>query len=251
MTSPSDRSMSILGLAHAIQDGEEGLQYMHGLWRRHLLFDLLWFIKSGQTKKPSSERRTRSWSWQNVNGEVTQRLISSEKDVVGKERSLIKVAELVALKAGQDRPSEVFTEDRIMLKCPLLRCTNVFPSGEQMAIIELQTPEGRVEAIFATDFSDIDEENLIGAEIIREVIFEDTKKRREEQKVREIAAIWSHGIVLQRNFTANELDVQVAYERVGRFWMEWPLVRDEGDPRAGILSRRILGRTKSYVIRIE
>jgi hypothetical protein len=83
---------------------EEGLEYMHGLWRRHFLFDLLWFIKSGQTEKPSSERRTRSWSWQTVAGEVSQRLMSYGQLSMGKERSLMKVAELVTTKDGEVSP---------------------------------------------------------------------------------------------------------------------------------------------------
>jgi len=38
---------------------------------------------------------------------------------------------------------------------------------------------------------------------------------------------------------------------VGRFWMQWPLMRDEEDPRAGNFARKILGRSKGHVVRIE
>lgn len=56
--------------------------------------------------------------------------------------------------------------------------------------MEIQTPEGRVEAKFVPDFLDIDQsKELFCAEIIREVIFEDAKKR-------DISTVWSNGIVL-------------------------------------------------------
>lgn len=77
MIGPSDRNMTVLIIAQSIRDGEEELGYMHGLWRHHLLFDLLWFVEFGRTKK-QSERRVRSWSWQNVEREIRQRLISDE-----------------------------------------------------------------------------------------------------------------------------------------------------------------------------
>jgi hypothetical protein len=142
-TEPSDRTNSLLGLAQAIQDGDKELGYMHGLWRRHLLFDLLWFIKSGQANK-QSEHRTRSWSWQSVHGEVGRRLMSDGNNKRGKERTWSKVAELVTGKDGEDSAtSEARVEDNLILKCPLYRCTNIFPSGNQQFILQLQTPEGR------------------------------------------------------------------------------------------------------------
>lgn len=39
MTSTLDPKVAILGLARAIQDGEQYLEYKYGLWHRHLLFD--------------------------------------------------------------------------------------------------------------------------------------------------------------------------------------------------------------------
>jgi hypothetical protein len=63
--------------------------------------------------------------------------------------------------------------------------------------------------------------------------------------------IWSNGIVLKRNFVVDGEGAKVTYERVGRFWIEWPLVRDEGDPRAGNVASMILNRTKEHIVRIE
>jgi hypothetical protein len=138
------------------------------------------------------------------------------------------------------------------LKCPLYRCTDIFPSGNQQFILQLQTPEGRVEASFAPDILDFDPENLFGAEIIREVMYEDSKsKKNQKDKKKEIEEIWSIGIVLKRNFGVDGEGAKVTYERVGRFWIEWPLVRDEGDPRASNVASMILNRTKGHIVRIE
>jgi hypothetical protein len=245
MINISDRKVAILGLAHAIQDGEATLEYRHGLWRRHLLFDLLWFVESGKTKKPISEDRKRSWSWQAVAGEVG---ISHESLVMGKERSWMKVAEVISQEVDHSSDSSSGQEgtDYLVLKCPLFRCTGVFPSRNQANVLQLQTPEGGVEAKFVPDFLDFDEKNLMAAEIVRDVIIDPGRKGKGKRK---IEAIGSHGIVLQRNYVDNGQGV--THERVGRFWMQWPLVREPGDSRAGSIARTILGRKSGHVVRIE
>lgn len=82
------------------------------------------------------------------------------------------------------------------------------------------------------------------------MIFEPGRKDKRKGK-REIEAIRSHGIILQRNYVDNGQGVKVTYKRVGRFWVQWPLVRDEGDPRARNVARGILGRRSGVVVRIE
>ncbi len=116
MTSIPDRSLVILGLARAIQDGRQDLEYRHGLWRRHLLFDLLWFVESGWMKKPS-EHGARSWSWQSVDGKIG---ISHESLVAGKERAWIKAAELMTQEVENSEVCDESEEkDRLILKCTL------------------------------------------------------------------------------------------------------------------------------------
>jgi hypothetical protein len=66
-----------------------------------------------------------------------------------------------------------------------------------------------------------------------------------------IEAFGSHGIVLQRNYADNGDAMKATYERVGRFWMQWPLLRDDGDSRAESMVRCILGRSGGVVVRIE
>jgi hypothetical protein len=160
----------------------------------------------------------------------------------------MKVAEVVTrdVENTPDGSPEQGGTDHLMLKCPLLCCTGVFPSGNQTYVLQLQTPEGGVEATFVPDFLEFDQENLMAAEIVRDVIFEPGRKGKREI---DIEAICSHGIVLQRNYVDDGQGV--THERVGRFLMHWPLVRDEGDPRAGNIARTILGTKSGHVIRIE
>lgn len=234
----SDRIVAIQSLAQEVQSSGDSNEFMKGLWRRHLLFDLLWYIESGQTKKPA-ERHAPSWSWQAVEGEVSQRLISHEKITEGKKRSLLKVAEVIA-----SNESEI-TAGVLSLKCPLFVVTNVACTAQHLFILEIQTSEGRVEARLAPDILDFSpSEELFCAEIIREVVFEDVKKR-------DIFAVWSNGIVLRRKYTESLEGVKVTYERVGRFWMEWPLVKDELDPRSRSIAKFLLQRREGHVIRIE
>lgn len=79
----------------------------------------------------------------------------------------MKVAEVVTL-----------DEERLMLKCPLLVVTNLASTEHQLFIVKIQTSEGRVEARVAPDTTIFDESReLLRAEMIREAIFEDTKKK--------------------------------------------------------------------------
>ncbi|KAF2007584.1 HET-domain-containing protein, partial [Amniculicola lignicola CBS 123094] len=64
----SDRMVAILGIAQYIQGDSKGLHYLHGLWQRHLLLDLLWCLKSSPTTRIALP--TPSWSWGSVNGEI-------------------------------------------------------------------------------------------------------------------------------------------------------------------------------------
>jgi hypothetical protein len=165
----------------------------------------------------------------------------------------MKAAELVTQEA---ETSEAFDEseekDQLILKCPLYRCTDIFPSHNQQFILQLQTPEGRVEATFVPDFLDLEHENLVAAEIVRDVLYDPkSKEKRKGRVMRSTEAIGSHGIVLQRNYVDNADCVKVTYERVGRFWMQWPLLRADGDPRAASMARCILGRKGGVVVRVE
>lgn len=163
---------------------------------------------------------------------MSYRLISLEKENVGKETSLFKVAEIVA-DDSQDRLVDDVVESQLILKCPIFTCTDIFQSGNSQHTLELQTIEGRVEGVFIPDSSRLDYErgNLVAAEIVREVIFGSTGMKEGK---REIEAVWSNGIVLERK---KGEDIKVVYERVGRFWIQWPLV-GVGDMRSGSALRR-------------
>jgi hypothetical protein len=235
MTKPSDRPAAILGLAHAIQGGQGGPEYMHGLWKRHLLFDLLWYIESGQREKPE-QRRAPSWSWQAVDG-----LIPYEKISAGKERRLnpIKVAEVVSQDVDQaaDMALEPPLEEALTMKCHLLRATNLARTQDQRFTLEIQRPDRSAEARFISDTSDFDQSReLFCAEIIR-VVYEEDKERRE------LSEVWSDGLVLQRSYYSTAQGVKVTYERVGRFWMKWPGIRSNG-------VRETFSGKKSQIIRI-
>lgn len=218
ITKPSDRSAGILGLVQAIQDQKCSLEYMNGLWKRHILFDLLWYIESGKRKKPE-QHRAPSWSWLAVDGEVSQRPIPYEEVPVGKKGrvDLMKVAEVVSQDAVQSPhiPLEPLVEEPLMLKCPLLRVTDISQTQHQRFSLDIQGPDRSVKGIFFPDTSDFDQSReLFCAEIIREVIY------NEAGKPGELSGIWSNGLVLNRTYYSTSQGVKVTYERVGRFRFE-------------------------------
>jgi hypothetical protein len=112
-----------------------------------------------------------------VDGEIG---ISHESLVVGQERAWMKAAELVTQEAESSTACDESEEkDHLILKCPLYRCTNIFPSRNHQFILQLQTPEGRVEATFVPDFLDLGHENLVAGEMF-EMCFSIHKVKRSE-----------------------------------------------------------------------
>jgi hypothetical protein len=61
LTQSTDRLMGISGIAKSIQNERE-LEYLGGLWKHHLSFDLLWSLTEKPKLRPTTYRAP-SWSW--------------------------------------------------------------------------------------------------------------------------------------------------------------------------------------------
>jgi hypothetical protein len=128
-------------------------------------------------------------------------------------------------------------EEALTMKCHLLRATNLARTQDQRFTLEIQWPDSSAAARFIPDTSDFDQSReLFCAEIIR-VIYEEDKERGELSEVR------SDGLVLQRSCHSPAQGVKVTYERVGRFWMKWPVIGSNG-------LRETFSGKKSQIIRI-
>jgi hypothetical protein len=217
----SHLTAAMLGLAQWVVGSENELQYMHGMWRRHFIFDLLWFVGFGEERKQRPvPRRSPTWSWQAADGGVTSQLMSWRKSQAGKHYNIVKVAEVLNGEVWA-QPTEMLT-----LSCPVLRGTDIKHTNAQQNTLQIQTQHESVQALFIPDISDLDEsKDLFCAEIVREAIYEKGDKK--------LLTVWSNGMVLHRTLDRTAEGVKATYERVGRFWMEWPVDNSVAKMEAG------------------
>lgn len=108
ITVPSDKLVALAGLAEQFQT-VNGDQYLAGLWRKTLLFDLLWKAEAigGLHLRPTAYRAP-SWSWASTNGLISARYLE--------EGSL-----------PSDAPP---TLKAVILDCRVQLASKAFPFGE-------------------------------------------------------------------------------------------------------------------------
>ena len=72
LTRSSDKLIALSGLAQYVQRFIDD-EYLAGLWRRELLYDLLWHANSSRVipNTRPAEYRAPSWSWASIDGDVT------------------------------------------------------------------------------------------------------------------------------------------------------------------------------------
>jgi hypothetical protein len=154
---------------------------------------------------------------------------------------MAKVAEVMDLDDGPNS-SGPRHPDVLTLKCPVLVGTNLrrTPAGEDT--LTVTTLRETASAQVHLDVSGLDTTNeLFCAEIIREMLYRKADKRG-------LLAVWSNGLVLQRTMDRMPEGVKVSYERVGRFWMEWPMDRSSPGAESGARVRSMFSTNKAQVI---
>ncbi|KAH7303940.1 heterokaryon incompatibility protein-domain-containing protein [Stachybotrys elegans] len=99
LTSPPDRLKAISGVAEEFCHLLQHSRYIVGLWKHHLLGDLLW-MKNFEDPLPSpSIYRAPSWSWASVDGTV-----SHPASVIGSENAYCVVLECQVELKREDSP---------------------------------------------------------------------------------------------------------------------------------------------------
>lgn len=229
----------LLNLAQGVVGSGNELQYMHGMWRRHFIFDLLWFVGFGEERrKRPVPCRSPTWSWQAVAGGITAELISWRKNHAGKHCNIVKVAETPNGEVWL-QPTEVLT-----IICPVLRGTDIKRTSTKRATLQISTRHESVRASFMPDISDLDEsKDLFCAEIVREAMYEKSDKKK-------LLTVWSNGLVLHRTLDRKAEGVKATYERVGRFWMEWPVDDSAGGTETGLRMKPMFNRHKAQSVSI-
>lgn len=235
LTQPTDRLIGISGIAKAIQGDKKGMDYVGGLWRHHLLFDLLWCL--GESPKPRPKTyRAPSWSWVAVDGSVSQRLLpftTINEEKVCKVEHIAEVIDVAVTKSGQPATSAdgLIDDGHLDLQCHILPVSTVASAADQAdpLTLEIAGYDGTFPADFVPDIVLSDPVGeLFCAEILRMGFV-----GRYSPKVLSRS---THGIVLRRMMDATVEDGGHAlYERVGRFWvgLEDVVESAPGDGRFG------------------
>jgi hypothetical protein len=225
----TDRHLAILGLIHKInRDNEVTLAYLNGLWKRHLVFDLLWYIEIGRSVRPESIQAP-SWSWESVMGEVHQLFISDQSAFSNMPCSLIKVAEatLDDESCAESSSSKSYAHRQLNIHCPVFRITKITQVSNDFFTMVVHSNDDEVTGKFIPDTECFDRDcELFCAELVRERI-------NNSSATNSIVTQWSNGIVLQRTYFSTAKGLQVIYKRVGRCWIEWPVISSNADSYIG------------------
>ncbi|KAF2831352.1 hypothetical protein CC86DRAFT_431140 [Ophiobolus disseminans] len=246
---PKNSPMSALGslaLAQHIFERTNTGTYRHGLWDRYLVFDLLWYIGIGRTRRPLSMEAP-TWSWQSVNGKVAQHFMSqSQNHARQKYFNLQKIAQIPEQDITTHDPefSWIEASHQLNIRCPILRGVDLVQNSSSTSFITIRTAQISVVAEFLPDTLDIEMfGDIFCAEIVRELSFDDQSKTR-------LQAVWSHGLVLRRLIETGGASVKVTYKRVGRFWMEWPVHKNKYWLTGRTVVTPIFNKNKSQLLRI-
>jgi hypothetical protein len=229
LTQASDRLIAIHGIAQVIQEDQRALGYLAGLWRHHLPFDLLWYLKARPQEKPK-EHRAPSWSWGVIDGEVCGPNLTF---LLTYERSSCKIlyqSEIISWKI-EESSAGIF-HGYLDLKCPLLlRVSKVTPSRTQQGLaLIVQGTTRQFEVEFVPDYVPLHPPSkLFCAELLRIASCHRYLQRW---------SLWSHGIVLRRADAAMLEVSPIRHERVGRFWVEWQMSDEIVSEHADRLAHR-------------
>jgi hypothetical protein len=215
--STSDKvDSAIQGLALAISDKSSDTVYLHGLWKRHLLYDLLWFVKSNTPNK--RKRLTPSWSWQGIGESIFTQLHTESKVSPNLRSYITEIAEAYPEGISDSASSRNRTCVAIQLKCPLyrvLRCTLLENCSWEL---DLDSKMDIEIMRLRSDRSDLDsEQDMFFAELVLETLHLAGGKR----SIGTLDTAWSHGIILKRKVLPCSSGVDVEYRRVGRGWLRW------------------------------
>ncbi|KAF4633853.1 hypothetical protein G7Y89_g4264 [Cudoniella acicularis] len=225
MTQSSDRLVGILGIAKGIQGDKNQSEYLAGLWKHHLLLDMLWHLAEVPKERPIPHRAP-SWSWGAVDGKVCQKIFTS-----GDKTKFYKMREIAQVCGHDVTESIIYTENssklivsgHIDLRCPAL--LPIESAVQDPSTIRVRGPEGIFTAEFVPDTLFAEPlSNLFCAEIMR--IWNYKAGPSEAFSSFAIFTISSHGIVLQHAPDDKGGDF---YERVGRFWVDMPTQSTWGD----------------------
>ncbi|KAF4975202.1 hypothetical protein FZEAL_7978 [Fusarium zealandicum] len=174
LTLSSDRTVAVNGIAQAIGEGKEDLQYWAGLWSDHLHFDLLWCLDSPSASRPTQSRAP-TWSWMAVEGRICQRLAPFQIAYDGIRHTIEYVAKICDISAepvsvhSRDT-SGVAYEGHLDIEGVVMPVTEVTVWSLQRAkyLVKMNSIEGILSADFFPDTQhSVSDKDLLCIEVLR------------------------------------------------------------------------------------
>lgn len=245
LTKETDRLIALYGIAQSIKQEHTHDEYVAGMWKNHLLNQLLWMTYTNLKKGRPSEYRAPSWSWASVIGKLMFRDILEAEELGGLGAKIIDVSvDTTEGKEGEvtggylkirgkvftgtwnvaGRRKEVSNSEE-KEKVPLW--------SEEFAAIPTNTYSMKMsdggDLNFLTGYPDVEEEGFKRGETVCLVI-----QKREKPAKSELDKTWSvviDGLVLKR-------DESDKLRRIGIF------------NAAGDGARSFLGRAEEAVVQI-
>jgi hypothetical protein len=223
LTNTADRLIAIHGIAQGIQEPQEPPNYIAGLWKMHLPYDLLWYVDSHPLPRPEHQRAP-SWSWGAIDGKVAQDLFVPQVDREDNDFNIVTKAQVHAVEMEQSGPGT--TKGYIELDCYFQTIKDVvLPSHnhDSQSTLILEGDHRPFEAAYYPD--DTTSQPTVCVELVSSVTYFPGWQGT--------WSLESHGIAL-RPLSSNDSSAEVAdtefsdgliqqYERVGRYKAVWQM----------------------------
>lgn len=82
LTQHTDKIFALAGVADIVQEFVK-IKFLAGIWKEHIVFNLLWTIRGVAFRRP--ERQIPTWSWASVDGEIANLLSELINDSLAAE----------------------------------------------------------------------------------------------------------------------------------------------------------------------
>jgi hypothetical protein len=232
LTEQKDKIMAIAGVGSFIQQ-HTGFQFLAGLWRQTLAFNLLWTLVGSPKVRPA--RQLPTWSWASVDGRIYHRLTPSPR-------------ELKQLFASSNSPSSHFPNDDASrptdpnkeFETTWEEVKSLIEFEDVQEVLEINSLVHSATLVLSCYLLALDLSKL---NFVRDIVLPDSAENFlcmpilsfKNTKVHpEGSPLQLHGIVLRA-----KLGVAKEYERIGYFWtaeevLAKKVLRDLGNKISGV-----------------
>ncbi|KAF1966583.1 hypothetical protein BU23DRAFT_603488 [Bimuria novae-zelandiae CBS 107.79] len=244
-TSPEKRHASITQLARHIAGTNTSLNFAYGMWRRHIIFDLMWYVGSNITQRPVPKRAP-TWSWLSVETDVSKPCNAPSETEIEKSCKFSIMATLENDNIFRARGDEQRPDDAefLAIRCRMLRGAIKSPTEAPRKQITLDTRQGDYDAVFLPDLSDLGEKREVFCAELGRWTAHDNSNRKHS------FGACSAGLVLHRTLVRTSSGVTTTYERIGVFYLHWLMATSTNGEVSNIRGHAVFDKSNWQTIRV-